>query len=147
MQEMDAFITQNVARALEAVNEAEVLVLGFWMFSERLLVDFRSSAEDPPLIRVVPQVQSAQQRLRELRVLRPRFESPRRFYFFVWPRSLRVLDGRGVWPRLVDRCAQSGHPKVADDAALAWNVLEELERRHLAAAVTGQGYRTEWQRR
>ncbi len=143
---MEPFITQNVARALEAVNEAEVLVLGFWMFSERLLVDFRFTPADPPLVRVVPQAQSAQQRLRELRVLRPRFETPQRFYFFVWPRSLRMLESRGVWPRLTERCAQSGHTRVAEDCGLAWSVLLELERRHVETAITGQGYRTEWQR-
>ena len=143
---MDGFITHNVGRALEAVNEAEVLVLGFWMFSERLLVDFRFTAMDPTLVRVVPQVQSAQQRLRELRVLRPRFETPKRFYFFLWPRSLQLLESRGVWPRLVDRCERSGNPKVAEECGLAWSVLGELERRHVESAIIGKGYRTEWQR-
>lgn len=146
MLDMEAFISENVDRAIEAVAGAEVLVLGFWMFSERLLVDFRSTEEDPPLIRVVPQVGSAQERLRELRVLRPRFASPRRFYFFIWPRSLALLEARGVWPKLVERCLEAGHRGTAAACAEARTVLGRMEAMHLEAAVQGQGYRALWTR-
>jgi len=146
MLDMEAFITENVDRTLEAVTGAEVLVMGFWMFSERLLVDFRSSEMDPPLIRVVPQVGSAQERLRELRVLRPRFTAPRRFYFFIWSRSLAMLEARGVWPQVVERCLTAGHEGTAAACAEARNVLQRMEALHLEAAVKGQGYRTMWER-
>ena len=142
----DGFMNVNMQRVFDAIDMAEVLVVGFTLFPQRLLVDYRFSAEEPPLIKVVEPVQSAEDRIRELKKLRPQFAAPARFHFFVWPRRVGTLASLGVWPRVVQRCLDSGHARVAGDCNLVLDQLYQLERAEIQAAIKGPQYRTIWER-
>ena len=93
----------DLSEVLAVVNTAEVFVVMFYLFERRLLVDTRTSAGEPPLIRVVDRVRSSEERFRELLRLRPRFGSPERIVAFQWPRSVRTLIESGVWEAIETR--------------------------------------------
>src|ERR1041384_3159354 len=93
------FTNQNVERFAELADAAEVLAVGFRLFPQRLIIDFRYDEIDPPMIKVAQRVNSAQERLRELAKARPRFTTPERFFFILWPRSIDALKETGIWGR------------------------------------------------
>lgn len=136
----------NMQRVFDAIDTAEVLVAGFTLFPQRLLVDYRFNAEEPPLIKVVEPVESAEERISELRKLRPQFAAPARFHFFIWPLRVGTLGSLQVWPRIVQRCLDSGHASVAGDCNLALDQLYLLEHAEIQAAIRGPQYRTIWER-
>jgi hypothetical protein len=131
----------DLSEVLAVVNTAEVFVVMFYLFERRLLVDTRTSAGEPPLIRVVDRVRSSEERFRELLRLRPRFGSPERIVAFQWPRSVRTLIESGVWEAIETRVSSLGTP---ENAVLA--VRSELqweERNEELKAVRGEEpYRT-----
>lgn len=144
--DMDSFVKQNLEEVVHAIAGGDVLVVGFPFFPERLLVDTRRRSADPPVIRVVGPVARLEERLDQLRKLRPRFGEPRRFVFFVWPKRLETLQQLGVWEHIVKRMVDPDHPAAAGECAQALRELTELERVALGRAVTGEGYQTLWQR-
>ncbi len=131
----------DLSEILDVVNTADVFVVMFHLFERRLLVDSRTSEDDPPLIRVVDRVRSSDERFRELIRLRPKLSSPERIIAFQWPRTVRTLVESGVWQAIADRLGAKG---VAETTLLA--VLHELqweERREEIKAVRGEEpYRT-----
>ena len=144
--ELDEFVRNNIARALQAVDAADVLAVGFVLFSERLLVDMRTTDQDPPMIKVVQPLGSVEERIRELRKTRPRFPRPQSFLFFMWPKSIRTLEEQGVWQRIVQRCLTPGHQEVAEECDRALEGLRQLERAEYQEAIGGAKYRTLWTR-
>src|SRR5438552_3806802 len=70
------FSNQNIERFVELADAAEVLAVGFRLFPQRLIIDFRYDEIDPPMIKVAQRVTSAQERLRELAKSRPRSSTP-----------------------------------------------------------------------
>lgn len=141
------FMRVNADRILEVVDGAEVLAVGFSLFPERLLIDFRHNEQEPPLIQVAQPVNSAEERLKELAKLRPAFTNPEHFYFFMWPRSVDSFVELSVWERITARCEASGHPEVAEACQAALARLRELEREEKLQAIGGPKYRTVWQRK
>jgi len=131
----------DLAEVLDVVNTAEVFVVMFQLFDRRLLVDMRTTANEPPLIRVVDRVRSSEERFRELRRLRPRFPPAERIIAFQWPRSVRSFVASGVWEAIEKRVRALG---TSDSTCLA--VLSELrleERNEELKAVRGdEPYRT-----
>src|SRR5207237_6209142 len=61
---------------LKTVRRADVVAFRFVTVPERLLVDNRFTEVDPPMVRLVPQVTSAEERFKSLKVLRPRRKLP-----------------------------------------------------------------------
>ena len=131
----------DLSEVLSVVNTAEVFVVMFQLFERRLLVDTRTAANEPPLIRVVDRVRSSDERFRELQRLRPKFAAPERIVAFQWPRSIRTLLEAGVWEAIQSRVRSLG---ASESTVLA--VLAELqweERNEEMKAVRGQEpYRT-----
>lgn len=144
--DMDNFISINLQQVTRAVEAADVLIVGFTLFPERLLADTRWSSYDPPMIKVVAPVASVEERLVELRELRPRFPDPERFIFFVWPRGIATLESLGVWERIVQRCNASGHADVQEACRVALKELRRLEREEIIQAIHGSRYRSLWAR-
>jgi hypothetical protein len=131
----------DLSEVLQVVNSAEVFVVMFQLFERRLLVDTRSSAGEPPLIRVVDRVRSSEERFRELLRLRPRLGSPEKIVAFQWPRSVRTLIESGVWEAIENRLKTLGTPEatiMAVRSELQWE-----ERNEEVKAVRGEEpYRT-----
>jgi hypothetical protein len=131
----------DLPEILNVVNTAEVFVVMFHLFERRLLVDARTTPDEPPLIRVVDRVRSSDERFRELMRLRPKFAAPDKIIAFQWPHTVRTFVESGVWQAIFDRLSGLG---LAESTLLA--VLHELqwdERREEIKAVRGEEpYRT-----
>ena len=131
----------DLSEVMDVVNTAEVYLVMFQLFERRLLVDARSSNDEPPLLRVVNRVRSSDERFRELRRLRPKFSPPERIVAFQWPRSIRSFVESGVWGAIDERLRSLG---TSESTCLA--VLSELrweERGEELRAVRGEEpYRT-----
>src|SRR5207247_9264630 len=80
-------ILVDVGEVAGIVDKADVLLVGFANFSERLLVDTRSDRQTRPLIRVVPSLGSYQDRIFWLGQNRPTLGMPNGFSFLNWPHS------------------------------------------------------------
>lgn len=124
----------------------DVLVLRFVAVGQRLLLDFRVSDLDGPLVRVVEPVTSVEERYRELRRLRPRLASPDKIVAIWWPRFVASLRTTGVWDDVMRRVTDGGFVDSVRRAEQAFDELVALERAQQRAAITGDGFRTLWSR-
>lgn len=130
----------------KVIRQADVLGIGFFGLRERLLIDPRTNKQDGPYVGVVEPLTSVQERMFWLGQHRPRFRMPQRFAFFFWPNSVRFLEESGVWSRLRALVEQERYPSAPHDADRALATLHRLERQALYDALTGEGYRTLWER-
>ncbi|MDO8689719.1 MAG: hypothetical protein Q7R39_06860 [Dehalococcoidia bacterium] len=142
---MDTEFPVNVSQVTRVVDEAEVFVVGFMLFPERLLVDARATPDEGPIVKIVPTVSSLDERYQWMRENRPNFPLPERLIFFVWPRSVSALERLSIWARILDRLESLGSG-VGQDCARALLELQRLERAQAVAAVAGDGYGAIWER-
>ena len=75
---MDNEYRLDIGEILRTLRTAEVLVFRFVTVPQRLLIDFRHSDADAPMLKIVPRAKSAEDRFRTVKVLRPRFRLPRK---------------------------------------------------------------------
>ncbi|MSQ14706.1 MAG: hypothetical protein EXR50_02440 [Dehalococcoidia bacterium] len=144
---MQEFLDENLQELDVIIDNADVLALGFLRIEKRLLIDKRYDALDSPMILIVDQVASVEERLRHLRRLRPRFPNPERFTFFIWPLSVSSLESLGVWGRILKQCRASGYTKEVDNQAEeVIRDIRSLERRETFEAIAGPKYRSIWER-
>lgn len=130
---------------LRVIDRAAVLIVRFEVLEPRLLVDFRADPPDRPIIQLVDRVNSAEERFRHLKSLRPRLPLPERILSFPWPRAVRAFDESGIWEkieaRLLSLGADPNHVKSIQQQLL------DGERAVTVAAITGgEGFRTIWER-
>lgn len=129
------------------IDEAEVFIVRFTKIDRRLLVDMRAAEGDPPLIRIVPRVSSAQERYRYLREARPAMDLPDQITVFSWPRDIQTMRAVGLWGRIEDRLVRSGGAALAASCAEAFNDVLAGERAEIVAAILGgEGFETLWER-
>jgi hypothetical protein len=143
---MDNDYPLDVDAIISVLGTAEVIVFRFLLFPQRLLVDPRADSDEGPLVRLVPPANSAEERFRALRRLRPRFAMPERVTVVYWPKYVDLLVATGVWAAIEQRVLAAG---FADTARMTADVLCELralERQELHNAIRGEGYRTLWER-
>lgn len=145
--DMDTFNSESIQPILEAVDVADILVIGFNTFPERVLFDPRESATLGPWVKVVQPLSNVEERIRELRSLRPGLPDPERFVFFVWPRSVGTLVELGVWERAMQRVRSPRHPEIELTAREALGELLQLEHAETVAAIRGTRYKTLWERK
>jgi len=135
----------DLEETLRALREADVVVIGFGWLSERLLIDGRRSEAAGPYVRVVEPVRSPQDRIRQLRKLRPGFGDPESFGFFPWAGRVDAFVAAGLFERILERCA--GDQAAADDARSALRKLFELDREDIRQAIAGgEKYHTLYER-
>jgi hypothetical protein len=127
------------------IDAAEVLVVRFSVTDRRLLVDARSNEHEGPMIKVVPPVSSGEERFKALKIMRPRFHTPRRILTFQWPRHARALAESGIWEQIAHKLVGLGWSGTAAacDAAYA-ELLEEERMVERAAVAGGEGFKTLW---
>jgi hypothetical protein len=127
------------------VQTAEVIVLRFVVVGQRLLLDFRATDLDGPLVKVVDPVNSVEERYRDLKRLRPRLAPPEKIVAVWWPRFAASLPSTGIWADVMQRVSESGYVEAVRRAEDALNELLTLERDQQRAAVSGgDGFRTLW---
>lgn len=128
-------------------DEADVVVVRFHVIAQRLLLDMRVAPGDPPLIRLVPPVSSAEERYRYLQAERPRMSLPEHITVVAWPRYVQVMRDTGLWQRIVDRLVREAGDGMIADAEEAYRDIRAAERAEVAAAIRGgEGYEALWER-
>jgi hypothetical protein len=125
----------------EAIAQADVLIVGFATFPQRLLIDSRSNDAAEPMARVVEPLRGVEERMHWLGRARPQFGLPERFTFFVWPHSVGFLEETGIASQMFAGVgAGAGTAQLAE----ALDQLHALERQARRAAVTGDHWRSLW---
>lgn len=142
---MDQEFHVDVDEVRRRVGQADVIGLYFPYFGKTLLLDTRRSAFDEPLVRVVPMVASAQERLDAIARIRPRLGRPESLLLIPWPRFVASTKASGIWQILVERlCMADARAEVGMERC--YRELLHEERAELRRAVLGQGYRSLWTR-
>jgi len=133
---------------LEALNErlanADLMVIGFQTFAERLLLDARHTPGEGPLVAVVAPVANLQERYAWLGEHRSAFGMPEDFAFALWPHSIALMrEGDVLRAMSVRMAAVSNEADMAMTKAL--DRLEQLERETIREAVEGgPGWESIW---
>lgn len=125
----------DAADKAKAIREADVLVVGFECLKERLLVDARRNDQAGPYVRVVQPVLSPQDRLRQLRELRPSFNDPESFVFFPGQTRVKTFVEEGHFDDIMERCA--GDDQAIADCRTALEELLQLDAADLRQAIAG----------
>ncbi len=144
MRRMDNDFRIDIPEIVSTLRTSDVVVMRFVVVSERLLLDFRASELDGPMVKLVPGVKSVEERYRALRRLRPRFADPPKVAAIFWPRFVASLRSTGVWDAVLERVSGSGHRASVRSAAAALDELIALERARQREAIAGEGFRTLW---
>lgn len=127
------------------IDDADVLVVRLSITDRRLLVDARTNEQVGPLIKVVEPVESAQERFRNVKILRPRFRVPQSIMTFHWPRHARALDESGIWAHMARRIVALGWPETTTQCDEAYRELLECERLVEVEAIEGgERFQTLW---
>jgi hypothetical protein len=134
----------DIGEVLSTVRNAEVIVFRFVTVPQRMLVDFRHSDVDPPLLKLVPRASSTQDRFKSIKMLRPRFRLPKKISAVWWPRYIERLADAGVWDAILQRVIDAGFPDAASECDEVLEKLRAMERSEFADAIAGEGYRTLW---
>jgi len=105
---MDQEFRIDLGEVRQRVGRAEVVTVHFPYFRETLLLDTRKSTSEPPMARIRPSVDSVDERVKDLRNLRPRFGRPESIAYIPWPKYVTSLRESGVWDVIVDRMVMAG---------------------------------------
>jgi hypothetical protein len=134
----------DFAEISKLVEEADVFVVGFANFPERLLVDSRANNKEMPLVQVVEPSTGARARLNWLMRRRPSLGQPQQFSFFAWPHSPSFLRDSGIWERIERKAGASQETEVSVQCDLALRQLENLDREAVMAVLRGERCITLW---
>ena len=141
----DSGIGIDLDSAVEAVDGADIFVLGFPFCEERLLIDLRPDEHSAPLVGMVEPVGNAQDRIEWLNSRRPGLTPPDSFLFFVWPHSTEYLDAAPILGTARERVRLEQGIDISDDLAQALVELRRLEAQHTLDAIGGgEGFETIW---
>lgn len=136
----------DLSDALRVIDQADVLVVGFAWLSERLLIDARRSGAAGAYVRLVEPVRTPQERIRQLRELRPAFNDPDSFVFLPWGGRVESFVKVGLFDRIRRRC--SDDPTAERDCDAALDQLLRLDHEDLRQALRGgEKYHTLFERR
>jgi hypothetical protein len=134
----------DFAEISKVIESADVFVVGFANFPERLIVDTRSNSQETPLVQVAEPSTGARQRLAWLRRRRPTLGAPEAFVFFAWPHSAGFMVETGIWDRIIRRVGAPYDPMVQAQCELALQQLQNLERAIAQAVLRGENCITLW---
>ena len=130
----------------EVLRKADIVTIGFSLFTDRLLIDTRTNQFEGPLVALVGPVETVQERYQWLGQHRGTFGAPEAFSFFVWPKTVRNMVERDALGQLRDRLAASS-AEAADELDVQLNRLVRLERDEFGQAIRGEGtWKSLWQR-
>jgi hypothetical protein len=144
---MDTDYAIDLNAIFEVIGTAEVVVFRFVTVPQRLLFDARHGERDYPLLATVPPARSLQERVEELKRMRPRFKVPEKLLAIWWPKYIHSLEGTGAWARIVERLAKEGCPEPKEQAQVVLRELLQRERAESRNAITGVNYHCLWEHR
>lgn len=143
---MDNDYELDFGEIIETLRTADVVTVRFLTINERLLIDNRYSEVDPPLVKLVPRVRSAEERFRSLKQLRPRFHLPEKITSISWPKHVHGLVDHGVWSTIMERITEAGFPQATQQCEEVFGELLRLEQQEVRNAILGEGYQPLWER-
>jgi hypothetical protein len=143
---MDQEFKIDLAEVRQSVGRADVITVHFLYFRETLLLDTRKSASEAPLARIRPAVGTIDDRIKDIRNLRPRFGRPESITYIPWPKYVISLKESGVWDILVDRMVMAGGQPLELEMERQYRKLRKDEWQEFRQAITGTGYKTVWER-
>jgi hypothetical protein len=129
---------------LKTVRTADVVAFRFVTVPMRLLIDNRFNDTDPPMVKLVPKVATAEERFKSLKMLRPRFRLPQKISAIWWPRYVDGLVESCTWDAIVRRIGDNGFEKTLEECDGVLRELRRLERLEMVNAIGGEGYKTLW---
>jgi hypothetical protein len=141
---MDNEYRIDYGEILKTLRTADVVMFRFVTVPQRLMVDFRTSSAEGPMLKIVPRAKDAADRFRSLKMLRPRFRLPQKISAVWWPRYVERLVDDGIWDAMMKRLTSADAPLISGDPQSVLSELRKLERAELANAIDGEGYRTLW---
>ena len=144
---MDGDFRIDLDDLLKNVNTADVITFYFPVLRKTILVDTRFTIDDPPMVRIVQMAGSLDERQRSLRKLRPQFSRPESITVVPWPKYVDSLVDLGVWSKVLERIAYSGHKEAVQQCDEVLREIRRLEKNELAAVISGENYHTVWARR
>ncbi|MBI4282680.1 MAG: hypothetical protein HY672_04265 [Chloroflexi bacterium] len=143
---MDGDFRINLEELLRNIDSAEVISIYFPLLRRTILIDTRFTAEDPPMVKVVPMAASVEERNRALRKLRPHFPRPKSITIVPWPKYVESLVRLGVWRKVLGRFVESGHRETVEECNRVLEDVHRLEMEELSAVIKGENYHTMWAR-
>jgi hypothetical protein len=130
-----------------AVDDGDVVVVGFEMTPKRLVIDLRPDDHSPPLLELAEPLGGAHERNAWLSERRPGVPLPEKFVFFVWPHSVEMLGQSPLFERTRSRIQREQGIDVGDEIDDLVRDLNRHELDDLRQALTGgEGYETVWTR-
>jgi hypothetical protein len=145
MEQRDEFIVQ----VLSTIDEAEVVTIFFPNLAKALVVDARISLEEKPLIKVVNQVNSMEERMASIEKMRPALGRIRSIAGIPWTKSIRSIGENDIMDRIEQRLTSAGLDIFAAQAACAeaFTKLKEIERTQWVDLIKGTSpfYKTIWE--
>ncbi len=139
---------QFLMQVMMHIDEAEVMTVFFPLLRRALVVDTRSNYEFGPLVEVMPQVNSMEERVMTIERRRPQMGRIRGILGIPWMKSVNTLVEVGVIERIEQRLVSAGMSNSAAALACA-NAIRDLrtaEYREMVALIRGEGYDTIWER-
>lgn len=135
-----------LSQVLGAIAEAETIAIFFPILRRALVVDIRHDESTSPLVKVMPQVQSMEERIKAVERLRPELGKVRSILGVPWMKSVRRLREHGVTDRLIERLVEVGMPPSTATATVHESIeqLWRLECMAFARMIRGEGYKTIW---
>lgn len=143
---MDMEFPVDLSECLTQIKTSDVLTVCFPMLRKTLLVDLRVNSRSHPLIKVVRQVLTPEERIRYLRRVRPDFPRPKKLSTIFWPRFVGGLVRLGLYDHILERVSATGYVEAVEMCRAALKELLQLERAEVAAVVSGGTYHTVWTR-
>jgi hypothetical protein len=137
---------QFVQQLMAAIDEADVISLFFPLLRRALVIDARTTPDHPPLISLMPQVSSVEERIEMIEAQRPGLGKVRAVLAVPWIRPVRELQERGVVQVLVERLSSTGMPPDMARKRLenAFSRLWKIEQLAFGSMIRGEGYETIW---
>ena len=142
MDESNEFICEVRA----GIADAETISLFFPLLRRALIVDTRHDESTSHLVKVVPQVQSMEERIASIEAIRPQLGKVRSILGIPWLRSVQALDEQAITDSLADRLWKSGMSRSFAQRAIADAVqqLWSIERLAYTRMIRGEGFATIW---
>ena len=143
---MDGDFRINIEDMARQLDSAEVISIYPPFLRRTILIDARFTDKVPPMVRLVAMAVSVEERTRVLRRLRPEFPKPKAIAVLPWPRYIESLIYLGLWPKILQRFAESGHKETVRACSRVIDRVQRLEADELAAVIKGENYHTMWSR-
>ena len=144
---MDGDFRLDIGEIQRTIERAEVISIYFPRLRRTLLADTRFQGEDEPLVKLVPMVDSVEERFRSIRRLRPSFPRPESITVIPWPKNVDSLVRLNIWTKFVSRFVGSGHVNAVRSCSQVLEELRRLEREEMMEVISGHNYHTIWQRK